>query len=175
METNNRKKTDEILKARKKFIETFAETSKQIGNDRVYGEIIGILLFENKPLTAQKIADVTGYSKSHISNIVRRLRDDRIIKEKRKPGSRKNYYTLEDADKRMQDAIRDITNYSREIIEVINECIEMINDKEKIDHLKKSKKKHEILYRTMKFFETVDEDKMIKILDEYGIEGPSTK
>ncbi len=164
-----------IDKARQIFKEAFVDTANELNNDPFAGEILGILMFEDRPLSIEKIAEKTGYSKSHINNKIRELRDKKFLKEKRKPGSRKNYYEIENIDQWTKSVTQNILNHSESIIQSTDKSIKELNDQNKIDLLKNIRKKHKTIYKSIKLLSSLKEEQLQELFEKHNIEEPNTK
>jgi len=79
---------------RKKIFSTFSDVAGSIGYSPLHGEIIGILLVKNKPLSLQEIAKETGYSPGMISLSLDLLEVLGVVKKIKKSGDRKLYVQL---------------------------------------------------------------------------------
>uniref|UniRef100_A0A832G8B2 HTH-type transcriptional regulator n=2 Tax=Ignavibacterium album TaxID=591197 RepID=A0A832G8B2_9BACT len=86
--------TDEKIK--KELIQRFGDAYKAFGLNKLMGHIIALLLFSPQPLSLDEITKQLGRSKGPISQIVRRLRDKRLIRKAWMPeNNRKDYYEIE--------------------------------------------------------------------------------
>jgi DNA-binding transcriptional regulator GbsR (MarR family) len=79
---------------RKKIFSTFSDVAGSIGYSPLHGEIIGILLVNNRSLSLQDIAKETGYSPGMISLSLDLLEVLGVVKKMKKPGDRKLYAQL---------------------------------------------------------------------------------
>lgn len=78
----------------KKIYSTFAEVASSIGYSPLHGNIIGVLLVKNKPVSLQELAKETGYSTSMISLSLDFLEVLGMIKRVKKSADRKLYIKL---------------------------------------------------------------------------------
>lgn len=168
-------KPNNVNKARKIFKKAFADTTNELNNDPLAGEILGILMFEDRPLSIEKIAEKTGYSKSHINNKIRELRNKEFLKEKRKPGSRKNYYEIENIDQWTRTVTQNILDHAESIIKSTDKSIKELNDQKKINHLKDIRKKHKTIYKSIKLLSTLKEEELQELFEKHNIKEPNTK
>jgi DNA-binding transcriptional regulator GbsR (MarR family) len=83
-------------KIKKELIQRFGDAYKAFGLNKLMGHIIALLLFSPTPLSLDEITKQLGRSKGPISQIVRRLRDKRLIRKAWMPeNNRKDYYEIE--------------------------------------------------------------------------------
>jgi DNA-binding transcriptional regulator GbsR (MarR family) len=83
-------------KIKKELIQRFGDAYKTFGLNKLMGHIIALLLFSPQPLSLDEITKQLGRSKGPISQIVRRLRDKRLIRKAWMPeNNRKDYYEIE--------------------------------------------------------------------------------
>lgn len=83
-------------KIKKELIQRFGDAYKAFGLNKLMGHIIALLLFSPNPLSLDEITKQLGRSKGPISQIVRRLRDKRLIRKVWMPeNNRKDYYEIE--------------------------------------------------------------------------------
>lgn len=83
-------------KIKKELIQRFGDAYKAFGLNKLMGHIIALLLFSPNPLSLDEITKQLGRSKGPISQIVRRLRDKRLIRKAWMPeNNRKDYYEIE--------------------------------------------------------------------------------
>ncbi len=83
-------------KIKKELIQRFGDAYKAFGLNKLMGHIIALLLFSPQPLSLDEITKQLGRSKGPISQIVRRLRDRRLIRKAWMPeNNRKDYYEIE--------------------------------------------------------------------------------
>jgi DNA-binding transcriptional regulator GbsR (MarR family) len=83
-------------KIKRELIQRFGDAYKAFGLNKLMGHIIALLLFSSEPLSLDEITKQLGRSKGPISQIVRRLRDRRLIRKAWMPeNNRKDYYEIE--------------------------------------------------------------------------------
>ncbi len=83
-------------KIKKELVQRFGDAYKAFGLNKLMGHIIALLLFTPQPLSLDEITKQLGRSKGPISQIVRRLRDKRLIRKAWMPeNNRKDYYEIE--------------------------------------------------------------------------------
>jgi len=84
------------ISLKQEFIQDYGEGYHHFGLPKLMGRIVGLLLFEGKPLTLDYITSELNVSKGPVSQITRRLRDHALIQRKWVPGDRKDYYETAD-------------------------------------------------------------------------------
>lgn len=83
-------------KIKQEILQEFGEAYRGFGLSRLMGRVVALLLFSPEPLSLDDIAQHLEMSKGPISQITRRLRDRHLIRKVWKPGSRKDYYQIEE-------------------------------------------------------------------------------
>lgn len=78
------------------FIRDFGDAYLLFGLPRLMGHVVGLLLFEEGPLSLDDITTQLGVSKGPVSQIMARLRDHNLVVRETVPGSRKDYYRATD-------------------------------------------------------------------------------
>jgi len=77
-------------------IETFVmhcgEMGSRWGFNRTIGQMVGLLIVSDKPLTANELSDTLNISRGNVSMGIKELQSWRLIKTKHVPGDRKDYY-----------------------------------------------------------------------------------
>jgi DNA-binding transcriptional regulator GbsR (MarR family) len=97
-ETVSRMNTPETPEERIKqeYIRDFGDAYLRFGLPRLMGHVVGVLLFEEGPLSLDEITDQLGVSKGPVSQIMSRLRDHNLVIRDNIPGNRKDYYRAAD-------------------------------------------------------------------------------
>jgi len=81
---------------RKEMIQRFGDAYKAFGLNKLMGHIVALLIYSPEPLSLDEITKQLGRSKGPISQIVRRLRDKKLIRKTWSPeNNRKDYYEVE--------------------------------------------------------------------------------
>ncbi len=75
-----------------RFIHTLEEMVKFRGNDPIVARIYAMIVLSPEPLTQEKIAKATGYSRSQISRYLANLEQRKMISKDSMPGSRTQLY-----------------------------------------------------------------------------------
>lgn len=78
------------------FIQDFGERYQSFGLSKLMGRIVGLLLYEEGPLSLDDIAEQLQVSKGPVSQITRRLTENGLIRKVWVPGSRRDHYAAED-------------------------------------------------------------------------------
>jgi len=78
------------------FINDFGEGYRNFGLSRLMGRIVGLLIYEDGPLSLDEIASHLQVSKGPVSQITRRLSEKGLIRKIWVPGSRRDHYEAED-------------------------------------------------------------------------------
>lgn len=78
------------------FIQHCGEMGSQWGFNRTVGQMFGLLLLSEVPLTAQEIADRLSISRGNVSMALKELQSWQVIKVQRYPDDRKDYFTTLD-------------------------------------------------------------------------------
>lgn len=86
---------EDTKRIEQKLYEIERDIYKTYGEDDLSASILALLYYEEEELTMEEIADMTGYSLSSISLKMKELMPLWGIKRKKKPGSRKTYFSLE--------------------------------------------------------------------------------
>jgi len=81
---------------RKEMIQRFGDAYKAFGLNKLMGHIVALLIYSVEPLSLDEITKQLGRSKGPISQIVRRLRDKKLIRKTWSPeNNRKDFYEIE--------------------------------------------------------------------------------
>lgn len=81
---------------KKEVIEKFGDAYRAFGLNKLMGHIVALLIYSPKPLSLDEISKNLGRSKGPVSQIVRRLKDKKLIKKVWEPeNNRKDYYEIE--------------------------------------------------------------------------------
>ena len=118
-------------KIKKELIQRFGDAYKAFGLSKLMGHIIALLLFSPEPLSLDEITKQLGRSKGPISQIVRRLRDKKLIRKTWSPeNNRKDYYEVEPEifENAFRNNLELIKNNTR-IAKFLNEKVKEINKK----------------------------------------------
>jgi len=83
---------DKFSQIRTTFIQTLEEMVKFRGNDPMIARIYAMIVLSPEPLTQEKIAKTTGYSRSQISRYLSNLESRQMITKDSMPGSRTQLY-----------------------------------------------------------------------------------
>jgi DNA-binding transcriptional regulator GbsR (MarR family) len=83
---------DKFNQIKSTFIQTLEEMVKFRGNDPMIARIYAMIVLSPEPLTQEKIAKRTGYSRSQISRYLANLEQRQMITKDSMPGSRTQLY-----------------------------------------------------------------------------------
>jgi len=86
----------ETSEIKQEFIQAFGEAYITFGLPKLMGRIVGLLIFQPEALSLDEITAQLQVSKGPVSQILKRLRDHKLIKRIWVPGDRKDYYSAED-------------------------------------------------------------------------------
>lgn len=78
------------------MIRRFGDAYKAFGLNKLMGHIVALLIFSPKPVSLDEICEQLGRSKGPVSQILRRLRDKKLIRKAWfAENNRKDYYEIE--------------------------------------------------------------------------------
>ncbi len=81
---------------KKEIVQRFGDAYKAFGLNKLMGHIVALLIYSAEPLSLDEIAKQLGRSKGPVSQIIRRLRDKKLIQKVWFPeNNRKDYYEIE--------------------------------------------------------------------------------
>lgn len=81
---------------RKELIQRFGDAYKSFGLNKLMGHVVALLLYAPEPLSLTEISALLGRSKGPVSQILRRLRDHKLVRKVWSPeDNRKDYYEVE--------------------------------------------------------------------------------
>jgi len=75
------------------FILHFGEMGSRWGFNRTVGQMYGLIVLSDTPLSANDIADALSISRGNVSMGIKELQSWRLLQIKHLPGDRKEYYT----------------------------------------------------------------------------------
>lgn len=75
-----------------KFVMHCGEMGSRWGFNRTIGQMIGLLIVNEEPLTANELSDTLNISRGNVSMGIKELQSWRLIQVKHIPGDRKDYY-----------------------------------------------------------------------------------
>ena len=87
--------TPERRELREKIIESIASTMDLYGVNHSFGQLYGIMYFEDRPMTLEEMKDFMNMSKSNMSYAVRALTESRMIYKLDEKKDRKDQYVAE--------------------------------------------------------------------------------
>ena len=80
---------------KQQFVQDFGERYQNFGLSKLMGRIVGLLIYEEGPLSLDEIAGQLQCSKGPVSQITRRLNENGLIRKVWVPGSRRDHYAAE--------------------------------------------------------------------------------
>ncbi len=81
---------------RKELIQRFGDAYKSFGLNKLMGHVVALLIYAPEPLSLTDIAKALGRSKGPVSQILRRLRDHKLVRKAWSPeDNRKDFYEIE--------------------------------------------------------------------------------
>ena len=81
---------------KQEFIQDFGDRYQNFGLSKLMGRIVGLLIFEEGPLSLDEIAEKLQVSKGPVSQITRRLNENGLLRKVWVPGSRRDHYAAEE-------------------------------------------------------------------------------
>ncbi|AMM53239.1 GbsR/MarR family transcriptional regulator [Pyrococcus kukulkanii] len=151
-----------IEEAKKIIMETFANTARRLGQSELIGYIYGALFLSDRPLSLSEIAEVTGYSVSHVSSAMKVLEGVGLVQRIKKPGDRKAYFVAMKnfgewrSSTFYENILRDIEETRDNLLRALNEITEDTEEAQKIKEkiqmaLKRNEVAKRLLLTIMKF------------------------
>lgn len=74
------------------FVMHCGEMGSRWGFNRTIGQMVGLMLMSEKPLTANELSETLNISRGNVSMGIKELQSWRLIQTKHLPGDRKDYY-----------------------------------------------------------------------------------
>jgi len=74
------------------FVMHYGEMGSRWGFNRTVGQMLGLLMISENPITANELAEVLKISRGNVSMGIKELQSWRLIQTKHVPGDRKDYY-----------------------------------------------------------------------------------
>ncbi|WP_108658785.1 GbsR/MarR family transcriptional regulator [Acuticoccus kandeliae] len=133
------------------FVLHFGEMGSRWGINRTVGQIYALLFLTERPLNAEEITDLLGFSRSNVSMGLKELQAWKLVRLKHFPGDRREYFTtpgdlweivrtlVEERKRReidptlsklrelqLSDEIGEADAYARGRIEELSELIELL-------------------------------------------------
>ena len=75
-----------------RFVMHCGEMGSRWGFNRTIGQMVGLLIVNDEPLTANELAEILNISRGNVSMGIKELQSWRLIQVKHIPGDRKDYY-----------------------------------------------------------------------------------
>ncbi|CAB50582.1 GbsR/MarR family transcriptional regulator [Pyrococcus abyssi] len=163
-----------LEEAKRIIMETFANTARRLGQSELVGYIYGALFLANDPLSLSDIAEITGYSISHISSAMKVLEGVGLVQRIKKPGDRRAYFVATKNFSEWRSSafyekiLRDIDETKESIMRALEELegeqgseVEEIKEKLKMA-LRRNEVARKLLTLIMQF---KSEEELLKVLE----------
>lgn len=82
----------EALRIKNRFIQDYGQGYQTFGLPKLMGQVVGLLLYHAGPISLDDITAELQVSKGPVSQIMRRLRDHKLVHRVWVPGSRRDHY-----------------------------------------------------------------------------------
>lgn len=91
----DQKLKQQLEKVENQFVEKIADNMNTFGVSDTMGRVLGIIYMNRKPMTLDELSEVTGMSKTRMSQITRQMLEFNIAEKVFEKGVRKDLYTVE--------------------------------------------------------------------------------
>jgi DNA-binding transcriptional regulator GbsR (MarR family) len=108
-----------------RFIEKLGLYYENYGIPRIGGKILGLLLVENNPISAEQMSKTLNVSRSSVSTNVRFLVMSGFLEITTLSGSRTDYYTI--SEKAWENSIKMRIDGFKNLIEIIEQGIDTLS------------------------------------------------
>ncbi|MCE1189252.1 MAG: MarR family transcriptional regulator [Ignavibacteria bacterium] len=136
---------------RKELIQRFGEAYKSFGLNKLMGHVVALLIYAPEPLSLTEIAKLLGRSKGPVSQILRRLRDHKLVRKAWSPeDNRSDFYEIEPEifENAFRNNLELIKNNSR-LAKQLKEKVHSVNKKNNMDILYTRVEEMEMFYKLM--------------------------
>ena len=113
---------------KREMLQAFGEAYRGFGLSKQMGHIVALLLYSQQPLSLDEITEQLGMSKGPISQVTRRLNERNIIRKVWNPGSRKDYYEIQ--QEVFANAFRNFAHLIHHNTEIAQDLSKKITDAE---------------------------------------------
>lgn len=156
-----------IEELKRDIIQNFGYAYKAFGLNKLMGHVVALLIYSDKPLSLDEICENLERSKGPVSQIMKRLRDKKLIRKVWQPQTRKDYYEIEpeifeNAFKNNLELIKQNTKLAKNLQNSING-----NSGNGLDLLLKRLGEMEHFYRLMEDYNTKFLEEWTKVREEY--------
>lgn len=141
---------DDVDTIREDVIQSMERSAEVYGLSRSAGRVFGVLYFANEPLTIGELVDRTGYAKSTISNVTRRLTRIGMLRRLSSAGGGRKvqfeaetnvWYILQDVfqqyvAREMQASLRTFKRAERRLEELDDDGESVANIRERVESLR---------------------------------------
>ena len=90
--TTSRPATAKTTRIKNRFIQDYGLGYQTFGLPKLMGQVVGLLLYHAGPISLDDITTELQVSKGPVSQIMRRLRDHKLVNRVWVPGSRRDHY-----------------------------------------------------------------------------------
>lgn len=114
-------------KIKKEIIQQFGDAYRAFGLNKLMGHVVALLIYSPKPMSLDEITKKLGRTKGPVSQIVRRLRERKLIRKTWEPeNNRKDYYEIEpeifeNAFRNNMELIKNNTRIAKYVKEKVHE------------------------------------------------------
>ncbi|AEH25015.1 GbsR/MarR family transcriptional regulator [Pyrococcus yayanosii] len=163
-----------VEEAKRIVMKSFANTARRFGQSELLGYIYGALFFSDEPLSLAEIAEITGYSLSHVSSAMKVLEGVGLVQRVKKPGDRKAYFVATKSFGEWRSAafysrlLRDVEETRENLLRALKELEgEEEKDAERIrEKLEKALRRNETARKLLAFLMRFrDEEELLKALE----------
>ncbi len=119
-------------KIKQELIQRYGDAYKSFGLNKLMGHIVALLIYSPEPLSLDEVAKQLKRSKGPVSQILRRLRDKKLIRKAWSPeNNRKDYYEIEPEifENAFRNNLELIKNNTR-IAKILNEKVKNVKQKD---------------------------------------------
>jgi DNA-binding transcriptional regulator GbsR (MarR family) len=113
---------------KREMLQAFGEAYRGFGLSKQMGHIVALLLYSPQPLSLDEITEQLGMSKGPISQVTRRLNERNIIRKVWNPGSRKDYYEIQ--QEVFANAFRNFANLIHHNTEIAQDLSQKVSNAE---------------------------------------------
>lgn len=91
----DKKVKNQLEKVENQFVEKIADNMNTFGVPGTMGRVLGTIYMNRKPMTLDELSEVTGMSKTRMSQVMRQMLEFNIAEKVYEKGVRKDLYTVE--------------------------------------------------------------------------------
>ncbi|MCU0428089.1 MAG: hypothetical protein MUF71_20950 [Candidatus Kapabacteria bacterium] len=154
---------------KREMLQAFGEAYRGFGLSKQMGHIVALLLYSPQPLSLDEITEQLGMSKGPISQVTRRLNERNIIRKVWNPGSRKDYYEIQ--QEVFANAFRNFAHLIHHNTEIAQDLSQKVSNAE--NNVVPDKELLLKRLKEMEMFYTLMEKHFSNFLEEWTITRPS--